>query len=119
MLTVYGRATSSNVQPVMWTIAELGLKVDRIDRGGQYGGLDTDQFYALNPHRKVPAVQSALEPALPLFACAVGECMGLHALSGIALQGIIANLRSRIHCLGDVAAFQTAELFLCSARPDP
>ena len=69
--------------------------------------------------RKVAAVQSALEPALPLFACAVGECMGLHALSGIALQGIIANLRSRIHRLGDVAAFQTAELFLCCARPDP
>ena len=25
MLTVYGRATSSNVQLVMWTLAELGL----------------------------------------------------------------------------------------------
>ena len=25
MITVYGRATSSNVQAVMWGIAELGL----------------------------------------------------------------------------------------------
>ncbi|WMS44805.1 glutathione S-transferase family protein [Acuticoccus sp. MNP-M23] len=57
MITVWGRATSLNVQKVMWTIAELGLEVERIDKGGQYGGLDTDQFYALNPHRKVPAVR--------------------------------------------------------------
>ena len=31
MLTIYGRATSSNVQMVMWTVAELGLDHERLD----------------------------------------------------------------------------------------
>ena len=65
MITVWGRATSLNVQKVMWTIAELGLDVERIDRGGKFGGLDTDQFYALNPHRKVPAVR--LDDGVTMF----------------------------------------------------
>ncbi len=56
MLTVYGRATSSNVQIVMWTAAELGLSVERLDYGHVHGGLDTAEFGALNPHRKVPVL---------------------------------------------------------------
>ena len=57
MLTVYGRATSSNVQLVMWTLAELGLTCDRLDYGHAHGGLDTPGFAALNPHRKVPVLR--------------------------------------------------------------
>jgi glutathione S-transferase len=56
MLTVYGRATSSNVQPVMWTIAELGLTATRIDRGHVHGGLDTPEFLAMNPHGRIPVL---------------------------------------------------------------
>ena len=33
MLTVWGRKTSSNVQAVMWGIAELGLDHERRDVG--------------------------------------------------------------------------------------
>ncbi len=65
MITVWGRATSLNVQKVMWAIAELGLPVERLDRGGHYGGLDTDEFHALNPHRKVPAVR--LDDGVTMF----------------------------------------------------
>lgn len=57
MLTVYGRATSSNVQMVMWTVAELGLAHERLDYGHRHGGLDSDEFGALNPHRKVPVLK--------------------------------------------------------------
>jgi len=57
MLTVHGRATSSNVQKVMWTVAELGLPHRRLDVGGPYGGTDTPEYRALNPHRLVPVVE--------------------------------------------------------------
>lgn len=59
MLTIHGRATSSNVQKVMWTVAELGLPHRRIDVGGPFGGTDTPEFRALNPHGLVPAVEFA------------------------------------------------------------
>lgn len=57
MLTVYGRATSSNVQLVMWAVEELGLAHERLDYGHVHGGLDTSEFGALNPHRKVPVLK--------------------------------------------------------------
>jgi len=57
MLTIYGRATSSNVQLVMWAVDELGLDHERRDYGHVHGGLDTPEFSALNPHRKVPVLQ--------------------------------------------------------------
>jgi glutathione S-transferase len=56
-LTVHGRASSSNVQAVMWCIAELGLDVDRRDVGGRYGGNDTPDFLAMNPMGLVPVLQ--------------------------------------------------------------
>ena len=58
MLKVWGRATSSNVQKVMWAAAELGLDVERVDVGGPYGGLDTPQYRAMNPHGKIPTVET-------------------------------------------------------------
>lgn len=57
MLTIYGRATSSNVQMVMWAVAELGLEYERLDYGHVHGGLDTPEYGALNPHRKVPVLK--------------------------------------------------------------
>jgi glutathione S-transferase len=57
MLTVLGRATSSNVQPVMWAIAELGLRAERLDYGHRYGGLDTPEFRALNPNGLIPVLK--------------------------------------------------------------
>ena len=57
MLTIYGRATSSNVQLVMWAVGELGLAHDRLDYGHVHGGLDTPEFGTMNPHRKVPVLR--------------------------------------------------------------
>jgi glutathione S-transferase len=56
MLKIWGRNNSINVQKVMWATAELGLEHERIDAGGAFGGLDTTDYGALNPNRKVPTV---------------------------------------------------------------
>lgn len=57
MITVYGRKTSSNVQAVMWCIGELGLEHERLDYGLSFGGLDTPEYLAMNPHGLVPTVR--------------------------------------------------------------
>lgn len=64
MLTVYGRATSSNVQAVMWTIGELALEHERLDRGHAYGGVDTPEYLAMNPNGLVPVVVDGDRPPL-------------------------------------------------------
>ncbi len=56
MITVLGRATSSNVQAVMWCAAELGLEVDRRDYGGPFGGTDSEDYRRLNPNPLVPTL---------------------------------------------------------------
>ena len=57
MITVYGRSTSSNVQAVMWGIAELGLACERLDYGFNFGGLDSAEFKAMTPHGRVPVLR--------------------------------------------------------------
>jgi glutathione S-transferase len=57
MLTVYGRASSLNVQVVMWTIAELGLAAERVDVGFGFGGTDTPEYRAMNPNGLVPVLR--------------------------------------------------------------
>jgi glutathione S-transferase len=57
MITVWGRATSSNVQVVMWTIGELGLKHKRIDWGGKFGGNDDPEYREMNPNGLVPTIR--------------------------------------------------------------
>ena len=56
MLVVWGRKNSINVQKVMWTVGELGLAHERKDVGGPFGGLDTEDYGALNPNRRVPTI---------------------------------------------------------------
>jgi len=57
MIRVWGRNTSSNVQKVMWAVGELGLEHERIDVGRAYGGLDTGEYGALNPNRRIPTLE--------------------------------------------------------------
>ena len=47
MIQILGRASSVNVQKVMWCAAELDVDVARADFGGAFGGNDTDAFRAL------------------------------------------------------------------------
>jgi len=57
MLKIWGRRNSFNVQKVMWLVGELGLEHEHIPAGGAFGGLDTPEFLALNPHGRVPVLQ--------------------------------------------------------------
>jgi glutathione S-transferase len=57
MLKVWGRKTSSNVQKVMWAIGDLGLKHERVDIGGPFGGNKEAAYLAMNPNGLVPTVE--------------------------------------------------------------
>ena len=57
MLKVWGRKSSSNVQAVMWCIAELKLPFERIDAGFKYGVIDKPEYLAMNPNGTVPTLQ--------------------------------------------------------------
>ena len=56
MLEILGRATSSNVQKLLWGAAELGLAFARGDIGGPFGGNDQAAYLALNPNGLVPTI---------------------------------------------------------------
>lgn len=56
MLKILGRRSSINVQKVMWLSAELELVHEHVPLGGTFGGLDSPEFLALNPHGKVPVI---------------------------------------------------------------
>ena len=57
MLKVWGRRSSYNVQKVLWLIGELDLAHEHVDAGGKFGGLDTADFLAMNPHGRVPVIR--------------------------------------------------------------
>ncbi len=57
MLKILGRASSINVQKVMWLSAELGAEVDRVDIGGKFGGNDMPEYLAKNPNGLVPTME--------------------------------------------------------------
>ena len=56
MLKVWGRRSSFNLQKVMWLVSELGIDHRHIQAGGQFGGLDTPEFRAMNPVGRVPVI---------------------------------------------------------------
>lgn len=64
MLTIWGRATSSNVQAVMWCVGELGLDHIRHDVGHLHGGLDSTEFARLNPNRQIPVIRDGNDPPI-------------------------------------------------------
>jgi len=64
MLRVWGRASSSNVQAVMWCIDELGIEHERIDAGFTYGVVDTPVYRSMNPNGTVPMVRDGEGPPL-------------------------------------------------------
>ena len=57
MLRIWGRVSSVNVQKVVWCADELGLKYERLDVGGKFGGNNTPGYLAMNPNGLVPVVE--------------------------------------------------------------
>lgn len=64
MLKVWGRRSSSNVQALMWCIAELGIEYERVDAGFVYGQVDTPEYLLMNPNGTVPTLQDGGNPPL-------------------------------------------------------
>lgn len=56
MLKILGRATSTNVQKVLWCCDEIGVAYEQQDIGGPFGGNDTPEYLALNPNGRVPTL---------------------------------------------------------------
>ncbi len=57
MVRILGRANSINVQKVMWLTGEIGLDVERVDIGMNFGGNDTPEYLAKNPNGLVPTME--------------------------------------------------------------
>lgn len=56
MLKIWGRRNSINVMKVLWVCEELALPFERIDAGMQFGVVNTPEYAAMNPNRKVPTI---------------------------------------------------------------
>jgi glutathione S-transferase len=57
MLKIWGRNTSSNVQKVIWGLAEMKLPFERIDVGGAFGKTKDAFYLAMNPNSLVPTLE--------------------------------------------------------------
>jgi glutathione S-transferase len=55
-ITLWGRRSAFNVQKVLWLLGELGLEFEHRNVGGSFGGLDTPEFRAMNPHGRIPVL---------------------------------------------------------------
>lgn len=56
MIQLLGRATSGNVQKVLFLLEELGLPFERKDYGKQWENTTTPEYSAMNPIKKVPTL---------------------------------------------------------------
>ena len=56
MIQLLGRATSGNVQKVIFLLEELGLPYERKDYGKQFDNTTTPEYAAMNPMQKVPTL---------------------------------------------------------------
>src|SRR4029453_14937864 len=57
MLKVWGRNTSSNVQKVIWGLAEMKIPFERIDVGGAFGKTKDEFYLKMNPNSLVPTLE--------------------------------------------------------------
>ena len=64
-IRIWGRLSSSNVQAVLWCLAELNLPFERINAGYIHGVVDTPDYLAMNPNGLVPTLIDVSAP--PLF----------------------------------------------------
>ena len=56
MLRLLGRATSGNVQKVLWLLEEMGLEYAREDYGRQFENTADTAYLSFNPTGKVPTL---------------------------------------------------------------
>ncbi len=56
MMQLLGRATSGNVQKVIFLLEEMGIPFERQDYGKQWENTTTPEYVAMNPIKKVPTL---------------------------------------------------------------
>lgn len=56
MIRFWGRLSSINGRKVEWVLREVGAAYERIDTGREFGGIDTAEFFVLNPNRLIPVI---------------------------------------------------------------
>ena len=56
MIRFWGRLSSINGRKVEWVLREVGAAYRRIDTGREFGGIDTAEFFVLNPNRLIPVI---------------------------------------------------------------
>ena len=56
-MILWGRASSVNVQKVLWALEDCALPYEHKIVGGIFGGNDDPEFAALTPVRRVPVLQ--------------------------------------------------------------
>lgn len=95
MLKVWGRRNSINVQKVMWTLAELGLPVERVDAGMAHGLVGEPWYAALNPNRLVPTIQDG-EVVLWESNVIVRYLTAKHALGTLMPADPVARARAEM-----------------------
>lgn len=109
MLTVYGRATSWNVQALLWGMQELGLAYQRLDYGETFGGLDSDAFRAMNPHGKIPVLRTQAADAIFETPAILRYLAGQHGDDGFWPRDPVA--RAQVDMWAEWAKHDVAEAF--------
>ncbi len=56
-MKIWGRANSINVMKVLWAADECGVKYEREDVGGAFGGNDQPWYLKMNPNGVVPTIE--------------------------------------------------------------
>lgn len=56
-ITLWGRASSCNVQKVLWTLEELSLEYQHVPLGGDFGGTADPSYLEMNPNGRVPTLK--------------------------------------------------------------
>lgn len=139
MLKVYGRATSGNVQKVLFLLEETGVEYERLDYGRQFENTSTPEYLAINPTKKVPTLidgdlsvweshtilrylatksGSPLYPADPAARTSVERWMdwGLAALNPVFLGGFRDAKKPAAERQPDTVANLLAELRILESQ---
>ena len=137
MLKLLGRASSGNVQKVMFLLEELGLPYAREDYGRQFGNTATPEYLAHNPAGKVPTLLdgdlaiweshtilrylAAGSPLLPAGKAARSQVerwmdWGLAALNPVFLAGFRDAKKPEAERGADTAKNLAAELAIVEQR---
>ncbi|SMY08055.1 glutathione S-transferase family protein [Flavimaricola marinus] len=56
-MILWGRASSVNVQKVLWALDEFGATYEHRIVGGKYGGFDDPDFAKLSPIKRIPVLE--------------------------------------------------------------